>query len=325
MCLSKNQTISFLILNSEIRSALSNQIKKICLNEGFFKIGFAKYDKLTDEVNILKNWVGEGRNADMHWIERNYEKREDPDLILKDVKTIISLAYIYDTPFNHDETKPKISRYAWGELDYHKTLKKKLKTICEKINVLSDGINTKFYVDDGPVMEKVWAVKSGIGWMGKHSNVIDADAGSFFFLSEILINQELDYDKPVHDLCETCRVCVDACPTGAIYEEYKVDADLCISYQTIENRNEIPSYINLSGWVFGCDVCQDVCPFNKRKVFTEDNNFYPIKEVFGKSAEDLNNIKEEEFNRLFSNSPVKRTKFLGWKRNLLQLFLSGNS
>ena len=250
-----------------MKSVLSKRIKEICLREGFYKVGFAKYEKLTDEVDILKNWVDEGRNADMHWIERNYEKRENPDLILNGVKTIISLAFIYDTPFVHDDSNPKISRYAWGEFDYHKVLKKKLKTICKEIENLEEGVQTKFYVDDGPLMEKVWAVKSGVGWMGKHSNVIDADAGSFFFLSEILINKELDYDKPVDDLCETCRVCVDACPTGAIYEEYKVDADLCISYHTIENRNEIPSYIDLSGWIFGCDVCQDVCPFNKKKVF----------------------------------------------------------
>lgn len=305
-----------------MKSTLSKKIKEICLKEGFYKAGFAKYEKLTEEVNHLKNWVEEGRNADMHWIERNYEKREDPDLILKDVKSIISLAFIYDTPFNHDETKPKISRYAWGKFDYHKVLKKKLKAICNEIENLGDDINTTFYVDDGPVMEKAWAVKSGIGWTGKHSNIIDSDAGSFFFLSEILINKELDYDKPVDDLCESCRVCVDACPTGAIYNAYKVDADLCISYQTIENRNDIPPYINLSGWIFGCDICQDVCPFNKRKFFTDDRSFFPMKEVFGKTADELSNIDEESFNKLFSNSPVKRTKFWGWKRNLMNIFLN---
>jgi len=305
-----------------MKSSFSKQIKEICLKEGFYKVGFAKYEKLTEEVQNLKNWVDEGRNADMHWIERNYEKREEPDLILNGVKTIISLAFIYDTPFVHDDNNPKISRYAWGEFDYHKVLKRKLKTICKEIENLEEGVQTKFYVDDGPLMEKVWAAKSGVGWMGKHSNVIDADAGSFFFLSEILINKELDYDKPVDDLCETCRVCIDVCPTGAIYEEYKVDANLCISYHTIENRNEIPSHIDLSGWIFGCDICQDVCPFNRKKFFTEDKSFYPMNKVFGKNAEELNRINEEKFNELFAKSPVKRTKFLGWKRNILSVILT---
>lgn len=308
-----------------MKSVLSKKIKDICLQEGFYKVGFAAYQRIPDEVSSLKNWVTEGRNADMKWIERNYEKREDPELILKDVKTIISLAFIYDTPYTHDETKPKISRYAWGELDYHRVLKKKLKTVCKNIEELGDNIKTKFYVDDGPVLEKVWAAKSGIGWMGKHSNVIDADAGSFFFLSEILINAELDCDEPVFDLCGSCRICIDACPTGAIYEEYKVDANLCISYQTIENRKDIPSYLNLDGWAFGCDVCQDVCPYNKRLFVTDENGFMPLSEVFGKSLEELNNINEEQFNNLFAKSPVKRTKFLGWKRNLMHLILNKGS
>jgi epoxyqueuosine reductase len=299
-----------------MKDNFSKAIKEICLNEGFFKVGFAKYEKLTDEIGHLKTWIADGRNADMGWISKNIEKREDASLILNGIKSIVSLAYIYDTPFEHKDCFPKISRYAWGEKDYHKVLKKKLKKICKEIELLCGDVKTLFYVDDGPVMEKVWAVKSGLGWMGKNSNVLDSEAGSFFFLSEILIDKELEYDRPADDLCETCRVCIDACPTGAIYEEYKVDANLCISYQTIENRKEIPSFIDLSGWIFGCDVCQDVCPFNKRKFFTEDDSFYPLKNIFEKSADELRWIKEEEFQKIFEGSPVKRTKFAGWKRNL---------
>ncbi len=295
---------------------LSDKIKEFCLAEGFFKTGFSKYEKLTNEVTHLNNWISEGRNADMNWISRNEEKREDISLILSGVKSVISLAYMYDTPFLHDESLPKISRYAWGKTDYHKVLKSKLEIICNKIKSICGDAETKYYVDDGPVMEKVWAVKSGIGWLGKHGNVINEERGSFFFLCEILINKELNYDNPVDNLCESCKICIDACPTGAIYDDYKVDSNLCISYHTIENKNEIPSYIDLSGWIFGCDICQDVCPFNKRKHFTDDNNFYPMKEVFGKTADELKSLSKEKFDTLFVDSPVKRTKYAGWQRNL---------
>ncbi len=299
-----------------MKDNLSSAIKEICLKEGFFKVGFAKYEKLSEEAEHLQKWINEGRNADMDWIARNIDKREDASMILNGIISVISLSYIYDTPFEHKDYLPKISRYAWGKEDYHKVLKKKLKVVCKEIENYVDDVKTKFYVDDGPVMEKAWAVRSGLGWMGKHGNVIDAGSGSFFFLSEILINKELDYDKPVDDLCDTCRVCIEACPTGAIYEEYKVDANLCISYQTIENKHEIPSNIDLSGWIFGCDVCQDVCPFNRRNIFTEEKSFYPMTEVYGKSAEELSGMNEDEFNKVFADSPVRRTKFTGWKRNL---------
>jgi len=299
---------------ADIKS-LTGKIKQICVQDGFNKTGISSYRKLNIETEFLSRWINEGRHADMDWISKSVEKRNDPGLILEDVKSIISLAYIYDTPFKHDVNLPKISRYAWGK-DYHKILKKKLKSICGKIESLGSGIKTKYYVDDGPVMEKVWAAESGIGWIGKNSNVIIPDSGSFFFLSEILINIELEPDKHIEDLCETCRICIDACPTGALYEEYKLDSNLCISYQTIENRNEIPGYLDLSGWIFGCDICQDVCPFNKKKFFTEDARFFPNEKIFNKSKDDLLSLTEEEFDNEFKGTPVYRTKYKGWKRNL---------
>ena len=298
-----------------MKTDLSSAIREICQRKGFFKTGFSKIEPMADASAYLKQWTDEGRNADMNWISKSIGKRENPRLIMDDAVSMISLAYLYDTNFEHEEGKPKISRYAWGK-DYHKILKKKLKSLCSEIESLEQGIKTRYYVDDGPVLEKSWAVKSGIGWQGKHTNVIEPDYGSFFFLCEILINRELVFDKPAEDLCGSCNICVNACPTGAIYEPYKLDANLCISYQTIENRNEIPPHIETDGWIFGCDICQDVCPYNKKKFFTNDEAFFPNSAHFNKSREELSSFTEEKFNEIFSGTPVKRTKYSGWKRNL---------
>jgi len=297
---------------------LQNQIKKLCIEAGFYKAGFFNIEKLEAEGKNYENWLKEKRNADMFWMEKNQEKRVNPGIIMEGAKSVISLAFIYDTPFEHSSEKniAKISRYAWGEIDYHKFLKKKLKFLCKEIEKLEDGIKTKFYVDDGPVLEKAIAVRAGIGWQGKNSNVIIPEAGSYFFLCEIFINRELQTSVRIDDMCGNCNICVAACPTGAIYEDYKVDANLCISYHTIENRGEIPEYINLDNWIFGCDICQEVCPYNNHSLFTEEKSFYPIQLIFNKTFDELSKINEEEFNELFKSSPVKRTKFSGWKRNL---------
>lgn len=301
-----------------MKEVLTNIIKQKCFDAGFIKTGIAKAEELKGEGMYLKEWLTEKRNADMKWMNSSYEKRINPDLVMKDVKSVISLAYLYDTPVAHSEdiNIPKISRYAWGERDYHKVTKKKLKPLCEEIEKLCDGIKTKYYVDDGPVMDKAWAVRSGIGWMGKHTNVINPETGSFFFLATILINIELDYDKPVDDLCKSCTLCISACPTGAIYDEYKLDSNLCISYQTIENRNEIPDEINLNGWIFGCDICQDVCPYNSKNIFTDEINFFPKKANLDKTYDELLEYSEDEFNKTFEGTPVRRTKYKGWIRNL---------
>ncbi|MBZ0203406.1 MAG: tRNA epoxyqueuosine(34) reductase QueG [Ignavibacteria bacterium] len=347
----------------------SIHLKKIIQDKatelGFIKTGFAKYSMLENESGKLRTWLDDGKQADMAWIERGFDKRKDVRLIMPEAKGVISLAFNYYTPFEHDETKPKISRYAWGK-DYHKILKKKLKELCEFIEKIplnppfyqrgeerSDGgFKTRAYVDDGPVMDKAWAVRAGIGWMGKHTNVINPEFGSWFFISEIITNIEFDsYDEPIEDLCGSCSLCISACPTGAITDEYVVDANKCISYQTIENRGEIPPEINLDGWIFGCDECQDVCPFNSPKYnfVTVEGGFYPLQltspptpllegeggKEFGIStpsgyegctsttlsatSSELESLTEEKFNEIFADSPIKRTKFKGWKRNLANI------
>lgn len=302
------------------KTRLGEIIKSKCIEAGFFKVGFTRAEKTYSEALYLREWLDEKRNADMQWMANNFEKRTDPSEIMEDIRSVISLAYLYDTPVAHSENRniPKISRYAWGERDYHKIIKKKLKNLCNVINSLSPEIKTRAYVDDGPVMDKAWAVRSGIGWMGKNTNVIDPDTGSFFFLAEILINAELDYDTQVEDHCKSCNLCINACPTGALYEEYKLDANLCISYQTIENRNNIPDEINLNGWIFGCDICQDVCPFNGKNKFTTDINFLPKSQIKNKTYDELLNLSEDEFNKNFEGTPVRRTKYNGWKRNLIK-------
>lgn len=306
-----------------VSQTIQSQIEELCLSEGFSKVGFAKITELENESEYLKQWIEAGNDADMTWIKNSFDKRINPILIDSKIKSVISLAFVYDTPVPHSENNniPKISRYAWGKRDYHKVLKKKLKVLVEKIEHIIPGYYFRFYVDDGPVMDKVWAVRSGIGWMGKHTNVINPEFGSFFFIANIFTDMEFKYSEKISDLCKDCMICINDCPTGAIYDEYKLDARKCISYQTIENRaDNLPDNINLSGWVFGCDICQDVCPYNKHNHFTTDDNFYPREEILSKTNSDYLSMTEEQFNKLFEGTPVRRTKYKGFRRNVEKVF-----
>ncbi|MCX7878809.1 MAG: tRNA epoxyqueuosine(34) reductase QueG [Ignavibacteria bacterium] len=291
---------------------------------GFVKTGFARFEPLEKESRFLKEWIDKGYDADMKWIEKGLEKRKNIRNILSSAESVISFAYNYFTPFYHQKNIPKISRYAWGK-DYHKILKPKLKELCK---ILRDaGFSAVAYVDDGPVMDKVWAVKAGIGWIGKNTNLINTEFGSWIFLCEIITDAEFEkYDSPVEDMCGECNLCISACPTGALVEEYVIDAYKCISYQTIENRGDIPDEINLDGWIFGCDVCQEICPYNlpKFNLNTTESSFYPIVIELGEDKKPLNEIDisdleaitEENFKVIFSDSPLKRAKYKGLMRNI---------
>ncbi|MBX7043652.1 MAG: tRNA epoxyqueuosine(34) reductase QueG [Ignavibacteria bacterium] len=297
---------------------LKEKIRRLCTDAGFSNARFSRAGILKEEAKYLRQWLDENRHGGMSWMDSSYGKRTDPAAVMSDAKTVISLSYNYDTPYEHSQSQdvPKISRYAWGTRDYHKILKGKLRKLCADIERISEAINCRYYTDDGPVMDKAWAVRSGLGWMGKNTNVIDKDSGSFFFIATILMNAEIEPDRAVEDLCRECTLCVSACPTGAIYDEYKVDSNLCISYQTIENRSDKITEIDLHGWIFGCDICQDVCPFNRPGTFSTDEHFIPNRLVFNKTYDELLQMSESGFKETFAGTPVMRAKYAGWMRNL---------
>jgi len=284
---------------------------------GFDLVGFSKAEILTEETLQLQTWLGHGFNASMEYMSRNFEKRQDVKQILPSAKSVISLALNYYTPQQHskDLTTGKISRYAWGK-DYHLVIWEKLELLEEYLKSIDESFESKSYVDTGPVMDKAWAVRSGIGWLGKNSNVINQEIGSWFFIANIITNCEFDYSTPVTDLCGSCTACIDACPTNAIVQPQVVDANKCISFLTIENKGEISQEFKgkFDSWIFGCDVCQDVCPWNKK--FSEPTllqDFQP-KGTNLLLAEVIN-MKDEEFKTRFETSPIKRTKLSGLKRN----------
>ena len=289
---------------------------------GFDLVGFAKADSLEDETEKLQQWLDKGFQASMNYMEKNLHKRKDVKEILPNAKSIISLALNYYIPDNYsnEKDKGKVSRYAWGK-DYHLVIWQKLDELETMLKEIEPEFETLSYVDTGPVMDKAWAVRAGIGWMGKHTNVINPEIGSWFFIATLITNYEFDYSEIIVDHCGTCTACIDACPTDAIVQEYVVDANKCISFQTIENKNEIP--IELKGkfdnWIFGCDICQDVCPWNQKfSVISSVKEFYPLnKEMTYNEVMKLDNVS---FKERFVESPIKRTKLKGLQRNAKFLF-----
>ncbi len=289
---------------------------------GFDLVGFTRADELTDEIEKLNIWLEKKFQAEMSYMEKNIHKRKNPKEILPDAKSIISLGLIYNTPFYHSGKKEfgKISRYAWGK-DYHLIIWEKLDQLETELRSVDPDFKSISYVDTGPVMDKVWAVRAGLGWMGKHNNIINRDVGSWFFIANIICNYEFEYSEAIPDFCGDCTACIDACPTNAIVNSYIVDSNRCISYQTIENKNEIPSELKgkFENWLFGCDICQEVCPWNKKfSVTTSLTDFYPKHKELTYS--EVSAMNEETFKNIFADSPVKRTKLSGLKRNAKFLF-----
>jgi epoxyqueuosine reductase len=288
---------------------------------GFDLVGFAKAQTLDKEAEHLQQWLDSKYQAGMDYMERNFEKRKDVKRILPNTKSVISLGLNYYSPesYSEDNSNGKVSRYAWGK-DYHLVIWSMLNELEEELKKIDPSFESISYVDTGPVMDKAWAVRAGIGWLGKHTNVINREIGSWFFIANIMTNYEFDYSEPIPDFCGTCTACIDACPTRAIVQEYIVDANKCISYLTIENKSEISAEfkVKFDNWLFGCDICQDLCPWNQKfPVETLIKDFHPQnKEI---NLDEVIEMKEEEFKEKFKTSPVKRAKLTGMKRNALFL------
>jgi epoxyqueuosine reductase len=299
---------------------LTEKIKAKALEIGFHKVGITRPVPLTTESEHLRSWLGSGYHAAMAWMERDPEKRTDPRLIFPEARSVIAVAVNYYTPHEHDrdQNKGKISRYAWGD-DYHDVFREKLNLLLDWIKTEIPGADGKACVDTAPIMDKAWAARTGIGWIGKSSNLITTDFGSWVFLGEILLNVELEYDAgTVADHCGSCTACLDACPTNAIVEPYVVDAQRCLSYATIELREpEIPDGIaaNMDGWLYGCDICQDVCPWNRFEKATNEPRFEPRHDETSINLDTVESMTHETYVERFRRSAMKRAKLTGLQRN----------
>lgn len=294
-------------------------IKEEAYRLGFSFIGIAKAERMEEEAHRLESWLNQGMHGQMHYMENYFDKRIDPTKLVDGAKSVISLVYNYHNPAEREDvTAPKISQYAYGK-DYHHVLKAKLKTLLEKIQLEVGEVYGRCFVDSAPVLERDWAKRSGVGWIGKNSLLIHPKEGSYFFLAELIIDLELEYDGPMKDYCGTCTRCIDACPTDAIAEDgYVLDGSKCISYFTIELKEAIPEAYKgkFEDWAFGCDICQEVCPWNRFAKKHQEPEFEPHPALLSMKQSDWEEITEELFQELFRKSAVKRTKYKGLKRNI---------
>jgi len=296
----------------------SQLIKKLAKEIGFSSCGISKARFLKEEEKNFENWLKQGNQGTMSYLERNFDKRLNPQKLVPGSKSVISLTFNYFPPRKIlKKNSFIISKYAYGK-DYHFVIKKKLKTLFSLIKEKIGNIEGRVFVDSAPIHERAWAKISGLGWIGKNSLLLNKKMGSYFFLAEIICDLELEYDTPVTDHCGTCTKCIDACPTNAITQAQVIDANKCISYLTIENKNEIPPELSKSfnNYIFGCDICQDVCPWNKFSKPHDEKEFLPNDEVSNFSNKDWEELTHDTFNRIFKNSAIQRTRFEGLKRNI---------
>ncbi len=300
-----------------LKERYTQLIKTKALAFGFQSCGISKADFLEEEALHLENWLKNQFHGEMKYMENHFDKRLDPRLLVEGSKSVISLSYNYFPEEKLQNENFKISKYAYGE-DYHEVIKEKLRSLVAE---LQDGIGEfsfRVFVDSAPVLEKAWARKSGIGWVGKNSNLITKKHGSFYFLAEIICDLDLVEDSPVTDHCGSCTKCIDACPTHAIISDKIIDGSKCISYATIELKDQIPDFFKnkMDDWMFGCDVCQDVCPWNRFSAPTLEEKFHPNSQLKNFTKQEWKDITQEIFSSVFRKSAVKRTKFAGLKRNL---------
>lgn len=298
---------------------LSSNIKRKATELGFSSSGISRAEELTEEARYLESWLNQDRQGKMNYILNHFDKRIDPTKLVDGARSVISLSFNYYTEQKQsDPDAPKIAMYALGQ-DYHTVVRGRLEKLLEYIRSEAGAVNGRYFVDSAPVLEKAWAQRSGIGWIGKNTNLLTKRQGSYFFLAEIIVDIELEYDSPVRDYCGSCTRCIDACPTQAIYEPYKLDASKCISYFTIELKDQmLPDDYKgkFDNWMYGCDICQQVCPINSQAMPHHVPEFEPLPEVLDMTRTEWEALTEDSFKRLFKHSAVKRTKYSGLKRNI---------
>nr|WP_156115572.1 tRNA epoxyqueuosine(34) reductase QueG [Psychroserpens sp. Hel_I_66] len=295
----------------------SQFIKAEAKRLGFLSCGISKAGFLEEEAPRLEKWLKNNAHGEMHYMENHFDKRLDPTKLVEGSKSVVSLLLNYFPSEIQNPESYQLSKYAYGT-DYHFVIKDKLKELLQSIQDEIGDVHGRAFVDSAPVLDKAWAAKSGLGWIGKHSNLLTQKVGSFYFIAELIIDLELEYDHAVTDHCGTCTACIDACPTQAITEPYVVDGSKCISYFTIELKENIPSEFKgqFNDWMFGCDICQDVCPWNRFSKPHSEPLFNPHPEVLSMTKKDWEEITKDTFNKVFKKSAVKRTKFEGLQRNI---------
>jgi epoxyqueuosine reductase len=302
------------------RARISAELKVEAARLGFDACGISTAATLDDEARRLEAWLSAGMHGTMGWMARHFDERIDPRKLVDGARSVVSVLHNYYQPVDHTEGERlgKISRYAWGD-DYHEVMKERLMQLFAWLDEHAGGIHGRVFVDSAPVMDKAWAARAGLGWQGKHTNLISPVLGSYFFIGELIVDVVLEPDGPMPDYCGTCTRCIDACPTDAISQPYVVDANRCISYLTIEHRqDDVPTDLRsgIGNWIFGCDICQDVCPWNKFRQPTGESRYAPRPGVTSTNLQEWMELDVEDWRRRFRRSPVKRAKFEGFIRNV---------